>query len=78
MSIPAVIGSALVTLISAVKTGIDWSNIPAYLVGMVVACISGYFALALLKKIVAANSFGKFAYYCWGVGILSLILSLVL
>ena len=76
MSIPAVLGSVILTLIKAFRAGIVWANLPAYLFGMIIAGIVGYFALVLLKKIVAAGSFSKFAYYCWGAGIVTLILSL--
>lgn len=77
MSIPAVLGSTLVTLLKAiVNGGIVWANVPAYLVGMVIAAVVGYFALVFLKKILSGPSgFSKFAYYCWGVGVLSLVLS---
>ena len=80
VSIPAVLGSALLTLVKAFASGtIVWSNIPAYLVGMAVAGVTGYFALVFLKKMVmSGNAFSKFAYYCWGAGIVSLILSLFL
>ena len=78
LSIPAIVGSTIVTLFDAFSEGIDWSAVPAYLVGMVVAAVVGYLSLQLLKRIVLADSFGKFAYYCWGAGIVSLILSLVL
>ncbi len=78
MSIPAVLGSTLVTLLKAiVNGGIVWANVPAYLVGMVIAGVVGYFALVLVKKLLSGpGGFAKFAYYCWGVGVLSLILSI--
>ena len=76
MSIPAILGSALLTLIKAIGSGIVWANVPAYLLGMLVAGVVGYFALRLLKKLVDANTFSKFAYYCWGAGVVTLILSI--
>ena len=77
MSIPAILGSALVTFIKAIRSGIVWANVPAYLVGTVIAAVVGYFCLVLLKKLVlSGDAFSKFAYYCWGAGILSLIISL--
>ena len=76
LSIPAIVGSVLITLISAIKKGVVWANGPAYLLGMLVAGVSGYFALKLVKKLLSSDNFSKFAYYCWGVGILSLILSI--
>lgn len=80
MSIPAILGSTLLTLFKAITSGgIVWENVPAYLVGMVIAGVVGYFALVLLKKLVmSGEAFGRFAYYCWGAGVVSLILSLFL
>ena len=60
----------------AVK-GIDWTLMPVYLVGVAVAAVSGYLAIRLLKYISQKGSFGGFAYYCWGIGLVTLILSLV-
>lgn len=78
MSIPAVIGSALITLIDAVKAGIRWSAVPVYLIGMIVAGITGYFAIKLVNLLISKSKFGSFAYYCWAVGAVTLILSIVL
>lgn len=77
LSIPAVLGANILSLIDAVKEGIDWSLMPVYLVGVAVAAVSGYLAIRLLKYISQKGSFGGFAYYCWGIGLVTLILSLV-
>ncbi len=78
LSIPAVCGSALVTLISALRKGLNWSYVPAYLLGMVTAAVTGYFAITFLRKVISKRSFSGFAYYCWAVGIIALILSFIL
>ena len=77
MSIPAVLGANLLSLIDAAKTGIDWSLMPMYLAGVVTAAVSGYLAIRLLEYITQRGKFGGFSYYCWGAGILTLILSLI-
>ena len=77
MSIPAVLGATLLELIDAFRTGIDISLVPAYLVGMVAAMVSGVLAIGLLKLITKKASFSGFAYYCWVVGVLTVILSLI-
>ena len=77
MSIPAVLGATVLELVDAIKVGIDASLIPAYLFGMIAAMVSGVLAIGLLKMIARKAKFGGFAYYCWGVGLLTLILSLV-
>lgn len=78
MSIPAVLGANILTMVDAIQAGIDWSLMPAILLGVVVASVSGYFAIGLVNMLSNKGKFGNFAYYCWGVGILALILSAVL
>lgn len=77
LSIPAVLGANILSLIDAVREGIDWTLMPMYLAGVAAAVISGYLAIRLLKYISQKGSFGGFAYYCWGIGLVTLILSLV-
>ena len=52
LSIPAVLGSGLVTFFSAVRAGIDFSFLPAYLIGVVFAAVVGYYCVQLLRRIV--------------------------
>ncbi len=77
MSIPAVLGANILSLIDALQGGVDWSLMPVYLVGVVIAAVSGYFSIRLLKFISERKSFGGFAYYCWAAGAFTLIMSLV-
>ena len=77
MSIPAVLGATILELVDAVKAGVDASLIPAYLFGMIAAMVSGVLAIGLLKLVAKKTKFGGFAYYCWVVGVLTIILSLI-
>lgn len=77
MSIPAVLGATLLELVDAIKGGIDVSLIPAYLFGMIAAMVSGVLSIGILKIIAKKNRFGGFSYYCWIVGVLTIILSLI-
>ena len=77
MSIPAVLGATLLSLIDAFQEGVDWSYMPAYLVGMLVAAVSGIGAIKLLQYIAKKGRFGGFAYYCWVVGVLTIILTMI-
>ena len=76
MSVPAVLGANLLSLVKALKNDVDWSCLPAYLIGTVVAMIVGYVSILLLQRLLKKGKFGKFAYYMWGVGALALIASL--
>ena len=78
LSVPAVLGANLLTLIKALRDGADWSRMPIYLLGMLVAMVTGYFALRLLKYVASKGKFGWFAYYCWIVGALAIVLAILL
>ena len=77
LSLPAVLGANILAFAKAIRTGVDWSCLPAYLVGTVVAILSGIASISLLKHIASKGKFGGFAYYCWVVGVLSIILTII-
>jgi len=78
ISIPAILGANILSIADAVEQSIDSSLIPMYLVGMLVAAVSGYLCLMLLRWISRKGRFGGFAFYCWVVGIATIILTIVL
>jgi undecaprenyl-diphosphatase len=78
LSIPAVLGSAIVTFVSALRSGADWSAIPAYLIGLVFSFAAGYVSIQVLRRVMAKGKLSRFSYYCWAVGALAIILSIVL
>ena len=55
--------------------GVDMELLPMYLAGMAVAGVVGYFSIGLVKLLADKGKFGKFAYYCWGVGAVALVAS---
>ena len=76
MSLPAVLGANILEVADAVQAGgVDTSRLPMYLVGMVVSGVVGYFAIRLVNLLANKGKFGAFAYYCWAVGIVSLVAS---
>ena len=77
LSLPAVLGANILAFAKAIRTGVDWSCLPAYLVGTVVAILSGIASISLLKHIASKGKIGGFAYYCWVVGVLSIILTVI-
>ena len=78
MSLPAVLGAVLISLVDATKEGVDVSRFPAYLLGMAVAGITGYFSIKLVKMLSQNGKFGKFCYYCFAAGIVTIILTIIL
>lgn len=77
MSIPAILGANILALKDALEANIVLSEIPVYLVGVAVSAIVGYACIRLLKMIAAKGKFGSFAYYCWAVGALTLVLTFI-
>ena len=77
LSIPAVLGANILSLKDAVEAGVDWSQVPVYLVGVLTAAVSGYLCIGLLRRIANKGKFGAFAYYCWAVGLLTIVVQLI-
>ena len=76
MSLPAVFGATLLKVVKVAKSGVlDTKLLPMYLTGMVVAGVVGYFSIRLVKLLADKGKFGRFAYYCWIVGVIALIFS---
>jgi len=78
LSIPAVLGATVISIFRAATGDADFSLLPTYLAGFVVAAGVGFFAIQLLRQLMAKGGFGNFAYYCWGIGTITLIWSLIL
>lgn len=76
LSIPAILG-AVVVQSNGITTGLTGEFIP-YTLGFLAAVVSGLFAIKVLLKLIEEKSLDIFSYYCWIVGALILIFSLVL
>ena len=72
-SLPAIIGANILELRhlgDALATG---TNFLYYIIGMVVAGISGYICIRLMMYLVSEEKFSYYAYYCAIVGVIALI-----
>ena len=76
LSIPAVLGANVLSIVDAIREGFDASLLPIYLVGMLAAVISGIGAILLMKLLSRKNKFGFFTYYGWARRVIALVLSL--
>ena len=77
LSIPAVLGANILSLKDALDDGIIWAEVPMYLVGVITAAVVGYACIRLLRLVAEKGRFGAFAYYCWAVGLLTLLLNAI-
>ncbi len=78
LSIPAIVGATLLKLIDAVSDGIDASSLVVYLPGVLAAFVTGYFSIALLKRMARRGRFGAFVFYCLAVGAVAIVLNFTL
>ena len=72
-------GATLLKVIKTIKAAEPLAEgiLPKYLLGMAVAGVVGYFSIRLVDLLASKGKFGAFAWYCWGAGLLFLVLSLV-
>ena len=56
---------------------ISTQSLPAYILGFLAAFISGVFSLKFLKRILQKGQLNRFAYYCLGLAVFTLIYSFV-
>ena len=73
MSIPAILGALVLKLTKLSSESVSGGEVVSYIVGMIVAAVVGYFALILTIRIVQKKSFKYFAFYCFGIGVVSII-----
>jgi len=75
LSIPAILGA--VVLESKYIGTIPLDDIVVYLTGMVAAAVTGFLTLRLLLFIIRKRRLSIFAYYCWILGISTLIIRVI-
>lgn len=71
LSIPAILGA--VVLEAKNFSEVDRAEILPYIIGTIVAAIFGFLTIGLLMRIIRRRRLSYFAYYCWAVGLLSLL-----
>lgn len=76
LSIPAILGSVLITVLTDFESLSASGNMTALILGMAASFISGLCAIKLLNYITKKNSFSSFAYYCFAAGFIVIILSI--
>lgn len=74
LSIPAIIGADLLELKDLLKTGFSLPvSLGSLIMGFVISFITGILALFFLKKLIKANRFHYFAYYCFIIGLCAIV-----
>ncbi len=73
LSIPAILGAALLELKDIGSETITSQMVGIYTAGMIFAALVGYICIRFLNRMVRKRKFGYFAYYCFAVGIIAVI-----
>lgn len=77
MSIPAVLGALILELTHLGEDHITGGDVGCYILGMIIAGVIGFFALKLTMKFVINRFFKYFAFYCMGIGFISIIVYII-
>ena len=73
LSIPAILGAMVVEM-----TDLVWEiDLATILVGTIVSMVVGFLSFKLLLNVINRGRLHQFAYYCWAMGIIALIMSIV-
>ena len=75
LSVPAILGAGLIQSKTIIKAGTIGIGLGPLLLGFAAAFISGWFAIKIFMNIIQRTSIRAFAYYCFAIGIIVVILS---
>ncbi len=73
LSIPAILGAAVLELKDLAGESMNASMIGCYVCGMVAAAVFGYIAIRIVGQVVLNRKMRIFAYYCFAVGIFAIV-----
>ncbi|MTI60652.1 MAG: undecaprenyl-diphosphate phosphatase [Firmicutes bacterium] len=75
VSIPVILGAGMLELKELLDNGFAGTNWALIITGAVVAAVTGYLAIKYLLHVLKKGSLIVFAYYCWILGVLIIILA---
>lgn len=77
LSAPIILGTGLLQVKKLVEAGGLGANLPGLALGFVAAFVSGYACVRFLLNYVRSRNLSVLAVYCWLVGLLAIVVSLV-
>ena len=76
MSIPVILGAGLLELKDLLEVGSEGGGL-ALVLGFGAAVLTGIIAINLVRKLLKSDNFNWFSYYLWGMGVLTIVISLI-
>ena len=74
MALPVIFGATLLEIRHLIDNFPRVNELIGILLGTMSACISGYFAIKFLLRVLRRGKFSLFSYYCFALGIIGLLL----
>ncbi len=78
MSIPAILGASILELPDFFRDGIPAENALPFVIGAIVAAVSGFGAIKLLQYIAKNKGFSCFSVYCIAAGLFAIIADFII
>ena len=78
LAIPSMLGGTILSIVRLFSYGVDWRFVPAYFIGTAISLVTGVLSINVLQLMVKNKMFGTFRYYCWGAGVITIILTAIL
>lgn len=73
LATPVIFGAGALQLVDLVRSGAPLTQVPILALGFIVAGLTGYLAIRFLLEYLQRHTLYVFAVYCWGAGLLGLI-----
>ena len=73
LSIPAILGAAILEIKDVGQEVITQGMVGTYAAGMIAAALVGYICIRTMLVVVRNKKFKYFAFYCFAVGIISIV-----
>lgn len=77
LSLPAILGAGLVEAKDILAAPAGDQSAGALALGFIIAWASGWWSIKYFVRLIKANRFRFFAYYCWVVGAVTILISLM-
>jgi undecaprenyl-diphosphatase len=78
IALPVIAGAGGLQLAKTFSSGLAGAQWTLLIGGFLSAFLSGYLAIRFLLRYIQTHNLRPFAYYCWAIGLLGIILSIVL
>ena len=77
LAVPAMFGAFILSLADAAVAGIPTEDLPVCFAGAGAALVTAFCSVYGFRRLVHRRGYGGLSYYCWVIGVLTIILTLI-